>query len=133
MTERGKPLIRRHREFGLVLGGILMAVGLVPLLRSHEPRSWAVALGLAVWLAAAAYPPLMKLPYRFMLKFGHVMGIINAKVILSVFYYLVVTPIGLVMRAAGSSPIKRGYDRDAASYWEKREGGVTPESMERMF
>ena len=35
-------------------------------------------------------------------------------------YYLVVTPIGLIMRLCGHDPMHRRFDRAARSYWRAR-------------
>ena len=49
---------------------------------------------------------------------------------MAVSYYLVLTPIGLVMRLLGHDPLNRRWDRTAKSYWTKR---TPPENTERYF
>ena len=42
--------------------------------------------------------------------------------VLAMVFYLVLTPIGLLMRLVGYDPMSRRFDKDAASYWVPREG-----------
>jgi len=41
-------------------------------------------------------------------------------VILAIAFYLVISPIGLVMRCMGYDPLQRHFDRDATTYWQRR-------------
>jgi len=132
-TERGKPLKRRYREFGLTLGSILLAAGMLPLLRHAGPRLWAVYASGIVYLASAAYPGLLAMPFRFMVRVGHVLGGINAKVILGLFYFLFFVPVALVMRVLGKRPIDDSFKPEASSYWVRREKASDPRNLERMF
>jgi hypothetical protein len=48
-------------------------------------------------------------------------------------YYLVLSPIGLVLRLFGRDPMHRKLDRDATSYWVKRDQAVDPDRYFRQF
>ena len=48
-------------------------------------------------------------------------------------YYLVLSPIGLVLRMFGRDPMHREFDRDATSYWVKRDNTVDPDRYFRQF
>jgi hypothetical protein len=51
-----------------------------------------------------------------------------------VFFYLVLTPVGLLLRLLGKDPLHRKPDRSAASYWVKRAPEkIDPERYERLF
>jgi hypothetical protein len=40
--------------------------------------------------------------------------------LLIVIYYVVLTPIGVVMRLFGRDPMQRKFDREASTYWQRR-------------
>ena len=44
-----------------------------------------------------------------------------AAALLAAIYYLVITPIGVIMRVCGYDPMQRRYDRNAKTYWKRRE------------
>jgi hypothetical protein len=49
-------------------------------------------------------------------------------------FFLVITPIGLVMRLTGKDFLARRFDRAATSYWVRRDPpGPAPETMQRQF
>jgi hypothetical protein len=60
-------------------------------------------LGILGVVVPAALGPI----YALWMKFGHVMGAINTRLILGLFFYAVVTPFGFVMRLFGWDPMRR--------------------------
>jgi hypothetical protein len=54
------------------------------------------------------------------MKFAFVLGWVNTRLILGVFFYGILTPIGVTMRLFGWDPLTRKIDRRAESYWVKR-------------
>lgn len=57
-------------------------------------------------------------------------GWVVSHTVLVVVYFLVLTPIGLMRRAAGQDPLSRKWDARADSYWEKR---PAPPTLDRYF
>lgn len=55
-------------------------------------------------------------------------GWVVSHVIMAVLYYLVITPVGLVMRLCGRDPLQRRFDPAAKSYWRPRGPRPPPES-----
>ncbi len=58
--------------------------------------------------------------------------IIVSPVVLGLLFYGVITPTGLVMRALGKDPLGLAYDREAESYWIKRQPPA-PDTMRDQF
>ncbi|MHC4401165.1 MAG: SxtJ family membrane protein [Planctomycetota bacterium] len=100
---------------GLVGGGVLHLTGSVP----AAAAVWTLAAVVPAvgWLAPAfmriAYLGLAYLSYPFALALSHL--------VLATIYYLVLTPIGLLMRLFGYDPMNRRLDERAATYWHPRE------------
>ena len=112
---------RRLRWFGFLVGGLFAVVGLWPAALAGRPmRTWALATAALLALPAALHPPLLALPYRAWMAVGRALGWINTRVILTLFFCLVLTPVGLVMRLLGRDPLRLAYDRKAASYRQPR-------------
>jgi len=108
---------RQLRSFGLIAGTGFAVIGLWPLLlRSEPPRSWALALALALGAAGLAFPPLLRKPYRFWMALGAGLGWINTRIVLGLVYYGLVVPIGLAMRIIGRDAMRRGFDKDSETY-----------------
>jgi hypothetical protein len=68
------------------------------------------------------------------MKFAFVLGWINTRILLGIFFYLILTPIGLIMRISGKDLIDQKIDKGAKSYWKKRERvPFDPAQYERLF
>jgi len=108
------------RQFGLMLGSILSVV-----FGFFLPWSWKwesqpnlvwIGIGFAVVTWALIAPDSMRSLYRswmrVALKIGHVVN----SVILAIVYFIVITPIGIVMRMMGKDPMHLRLDEKVASY-----------------
>jgi hypothetical protein len=110
------------RNFGLVVGGVFLGiVAFVFWRRGFETTTVlnAVALGAGVLVSLALVAPrVLKPAHRVWMLLALILGFVMTRVILTVMYYLVFTPIGLVLRALGRDPMARSLGGD--SYWIER-------------
>ena len=105
------------RQFGLMVGGIFLFIGLWPFVwRQEAVRIWVVVPGGLLAAAGLIVPGVLKHVYRGWMWVGHVMGWINTRIILGVLFYGVVTPMGLAMKLAGRDPMRRAFEPDAQTY-----------------
>ena len=122
------------RGFGFVMAGAFTVAGLFPLLDGGAPRWWALAVAGAVLAAALVKAELLAPFNKVWIKIGLVMHRIVSPVVLALLFYGVVTPTGLIMRALGKDPLRLRFDRNAESYWIRRDPpGPDPESMKNQF
>lgn len=85
-----------------------------------------VVIGLFVPLAARGF-------HRFWMGIAGVLGYVNSRILLSLLYYGLLTPVGLVRRLMGRDPMRRRGPAEQ-SYWVKREyTRQTKEQFERLF
>jgi ABC-type uncharacterized transport system permease subunit len=125
---------REFRRFGLLVGGILAALAAWPaVFRGASPRIWLLIVAAALITLALVFPRSLKPVYQCWMRVGHVLGWVNTQLILGVAYFLLLTPIGLVMRLVGRDPLDRDL-RDRKSYWVTREQPADiRQSMELRF
>ena len=117
------PSIRQLREFGLVVGGLIMVVfgWLLPALHRHLPAIWPLWIGVPLLSLGLVAPRLLRQPYRAWMALGHALGWVNGHLILGLVYVVVLQPIALVMRLLGHDPLRRRWDPNATTYREVRE------------
>ena len=111
---------RDLRKFGLTVGGVFLVLGAVSRWRGHTTPPlvfWTV--GGALVVPGALAPRLLAPVERAWMRFAEVLGHVNARVILTVLYWVVVTPIGLVLRAF-RDPLDRRVADGRASEWIRR-------------
>ena len=109
------------RSFGVVFTVVFVLIGLYPLLFASTPHYWALAIA-AVFLALALFKPaLLAAPNRWWAAFGALLHRIVNPIILGIMFFIVVTPIGLLMRMLGKDLLRLQLQKNAGSYWIERE------------
>jgi hypothetical protein len=115
------PVVAERRRFGFGAGAGFATLGLLLAWRSAGLTTGAgVAgtVGLALLAAALLCPAALLWPYRIWMGIVTPIAFVLQRLLLSVFFYFVLTPVGLVMRFCGRDPLKQGFDPAAPSYWE---------------
>ena len=113
--------ISSNRSFGIVFFIVFILIALYPLLNGQEIRLWALIIS-AVFLIlgllkSKLLTPLNKLWFRF----GIFLGKIISPIIMGLIFFLVVTPIGLIMRLLGKDVLNLKYNKER-SYWIEKDG-----------
>ena len=112
-----EPSRRELRSFGFILTAGFLVVGVWPaLFRSQSVRVWAIVLALAFAAAGVLVPSGLRPIRRAWMAFGNMLGRINRGLILGTVYYGMLTPLRLLMKAAGHDPMNRSFDRNLESY-----------------
>ena len=123
-----------NRAFGVVFTAVFLIVALWPLISGHSPRGWALAVSGLLLLITVAVPAWLATPNRLWMKFGLLLHRVVSPVVLAILFYIVVTPIGLLMRAFGKDPLRLKRAASDPSYWIRREPpGPPPDSMSDQF
>ncbi len=112
-----QPTTKDLRQFGLLVGGVFAVIGLWPVMfRSEAPRLWAMILGSLLIVLGVVAPQGLRQIHGGWMKVGHILGAINTRIILGIIYYLLITPMGLVMRLMGKDPMHRALMKSADTY-----------------
>jgi hypothetical protein len=124
---------RAEREFGLLVGAVFSLLGLWWFYRGK----FAVAAyvftiaGVVLVLLGAAFPRLLIIPRKLWMKLAEGMAYVSSRIILSVIFFLVLTPIGVVKRAMGWDPLQR-RSGSRESFWHTYPAR-DPNHYERMY
>jgi hypothetical protein len=121
-----------ERSFGFSVGGVCAALSAFSAWRGHEGTAlWSGIIGGGLILAAAAWPPLLTVPARWWSRVAFVLGWINGRILLSLVFFLFITPIGLLLRLFGQDPLARRPGRGGWTPYPQRLRN--PAHYERMF
>jgi len=103
-THRANP----ERSFGVSVGIVLCLIAALLWWRGRVGRAEVVgAIGGVLLVAGLVYPPLLKYPSAAWWRFSRVLGHFNARVLLTIFFVVVLTPVGLLWRLTGKDPLGR--------------------------
>jgi hypothetical protein len=91
---------------------------------------WYWIIAGAVLCLSRLITPLFRGVYRLWLAFSIILGYFVSRILLTIIFFVVITPMGLIVRVIGKDPMERKLDRNAISYWSKKEQEADP-SIER--
>ncbi|HEY6070201.1 MAG TPA: SxtJ family membrane protein [Chthoniobacterales bacterium] len=125
---------RDLRKFGLMVGGVFVALGILFLLRHKPSYPFLVWPGVALILFGAVAPRALKYIYIAWMSVAFTLGFVMSRVLLTICFFFLVTPIALIGRLFGKDFLNRKLDRQAATYWVRCEAGPkAAESYEQQF
>lgn len=81
---------------------------------------WWIAAGV-VLAVTRLVPPLFRFIYRLWVSLAVILGYFVSRILLTLIFFLVMLPTGLLMRLLGKDPMERKLDPGAPTYWIKRE------------
>ena len=113
--------ISSNRSFGIVFFIVFLLIGLYPLTYSQDIRFWSVIISI-IFLVLGLFNSKILTPLnKLWFKFGIFLGKIISPIIMGIIFFLVVTPIGLLMRLLGKDLINLKYNNNK-SYWIEKKG-----------
>lgn len=120
MNVNWRPDRKGLREFGEAALAMMTVLGIAMVLLgriSPATALWFCASGLAVYVASRAWAPLVLPVYLALMGLSWPIGYVVSHVVMSIAFFLVFTPIGLIMRLCGRDPLSRRLQR-GKSYWQ---------------
>ena len=107
------------RKFGLTTGVIVVVIFAFFFPWIFDMSDWPIwpwIIAGLLWVPAILFPAGLRPVYNIWMKIGHAIGWVNTRLILGLLFYLMVLPMGLVMRLFGKDPMTRKRDKSVSSY-----------------
>lgn len=135
MPRRKRTEAQEAARFGRVLPLVAAAAAGLGWWRGHPLAAAIVAgIGVAGFLLSAAAPRTWLRIFRGWMKLAEALGFVMTRVILGLFFFLVLTPVGLVMRLAGRDALDTAFRDRKPTYWiDKDPVETTLERYEKQF
>jgi hypothetical protein len=106
-----------ERKFGYSIAVVLVLLSALPLISGKPPHLWlavpAIVLAAFALVAPRRLSPLNRAWYRLGLLLHRIVN----PLVLGMLFFVVVTPVALLMRAAGKRLLQRYYEPESKSYW----------------
>ncbi len=111
--------LRAEREFGLIVGGVLILLSAWWLYRGkfHGIPHIILPLGGVLILLGLVLPRALVLPNKAWMALAEALSFVSTRIILAFVFFVIVTPIGFVKRLSGWDPLHRRAER-SDSYWK---------------
>jgi hypothetical protein len=105
-----------------------------PVFLQQVPNLWALITSGVFLLAALVYPRVLAPLNRLWMAFGNLLHIMVGSLVLGILFVLVITPLGLLMRAMGRDALALKRDGSACTYWIQRmPPGPDPKTLFNQF
>ena len=111
------------KKFSIVMFFALMIIGTLLFFKHKDSFVLFYLIAIAFFVIGRVAVILLKPVYIVWMKLAFVLSWVNTRVILFIIFYLIITPISLIMKLFRMDPLDLRIDRYKQSYWNKKEKG----------
>ena len=119
-----------NRSFGILFFIVFLGIGLWPLKNNNDPNYILLALSSIFLILGIINSKLLNPLNKVWVKFGEILGMIIAPIVMGLVYFIILTPISLLVRLSGKDLLKLKKDK-SSTYWIKREKNIG--NMDKQF
>ena len=110
-----------NRSFGIVFFIFFLIISLYPLLNGTEIRLWALIVSIVFLILGLVNSIILTPLNKIWFKFGILLGKIISPVVMAIVFFIVVTPISLIMKLLGKDILNIKKNKKK-SYWIEKSG-----------
>ncbi len=110
-----------NKSFGIVFFFVFLFISIYPIVNEGNLRVWSLIISLIFLILGLVNSKVLTPFNQIWFKFGIFLGNIISPIVMSVIFFFVVTPIGLIMRIFKKDLLKLKFNQDN-SYWIENEG-----------
>ena len=110
-----------NRSFGIVFFIFFLIISLYPLLNATEIRLWALIVSIVFLILGLVNSIILTPLNKIWFKFGILLGKIISPVVMAIVFFIVVTPISLIMKLLGKDILNIKKNKKK-SYWIEKSG-----------
>ena len=119
-----------NKSFGILFFIIFLLIAIWPINTSEPVRIWAIIVSLIFLLLGIINSKLLTPLKKGWIKLGEILGKVIAPIVMGFIYFLIITPIGLLVRLLGKDLLSIKLNKEK-SYWIKRSKNIN--TMRRQF
>jgi hypothetical protein len=121
MRQNKEIKLPSNRSFGIVFFTVFLIVCLYPLVNSESIRVWSLIISIIFLVLGLLNSKILAPLNKLWFKFGILLGKIVSPFVMGMIFFLVVTPIGLIMRLFAKDVLNLKFNKNK-SYWIEKNG-----------
>lgn len=121
------------RKFGITIGVVLVIISGFLFWKERESFQLFITVGTILFILGVAIPVVLNPIYWAWMIFVTILGWFMTRLILSLLFYVIITPIGLISRFSGKQFLELRWDISRSSYWDYSSKIFDRESFEKQF
>ena len=111
-----------NRSFGIVFFIVFLLIATYPLINQGNLRIWSLIISFLFLILGLLNSKILTPLNKLWFKFGLFLGKIISPIIMGIIFFVVVTPIGVIMRLIGKDVLNLKLNKKEGSYWIEKEG-----------
>jgi hypothetical protein len=112
---------KKIRDFGITFFAVFALIGGILLYKGRGSGYAFLAASILFVVLGKWAPETLRPFHKAWMTLALVLGFFTSRLILCILYYCVLTPIGVIMRLFGKDLLDQRWDKEAPSYWIKKE------------
>ena len=120
-----------ERSFAFTFTFVFIIIAIYPYFYNQPIHSWLLILAIIFFLLGIVWPKIFFIPNKLWIGLGILLGKIVAPMVMGLIFFLIVTPIGIILRLSGKDVLNQKIVKSEKSYWIKRKKSL--ESMKNQF
>ena len=122
------------RKFGIMVGTVLLIIAGLLFWKEKESFQLFLAIGTVLFVTGIAIPFTLKPFYWVWMVFSIILGWFMTRVILSLLFFVIITPIGLIARSFGKQFLDLKWNKTDNTYWNHHSDSIfEKENYEKQF
>ena len=109
-----------NRSFGLLFFIVFIVVGLWPVIKGETANIYLILISLFFLIFGLINSKILSPFNKAWIKFGEILGLIIAPIIMALVYFIILTPISLIVRMFGKDLLGLKFMKKQDTYWIKR-------------
>ena len=126
-----KQMISQSKKFGILFFVVFLIIGFWPLLSFEKIRIWSLFIALFFLLASIFKPSILEPLNKLWIKLGELLGRFIAPIIMSLIFFVILTPISILIKIFQKDILKLKLSKKDDSYWSKRQKNIG--SMDKQY
>jgi hypothetical protein len=120
-----------NRSFGLLFFIVFIVVGLWPVIKGETANIYLILISLFFLIFGLINSKILSPLNKAWIKLGEILGLIIAPIIMALVYFIILTPISLIVRMLGKDLLGLKFLKKQDTYWTKRKKKIG--TMKKQF
>ncbi len=120
-----------NKSFGILFFIVFLGFGLWPITYEDNPNIYLLIISIIFLILGLINYKLLSPLNSIWIKFGELLGKIIAPIVMAIIYFIILTPISLIVRLFGKDLLGLKFTKQIKTYWIKRKKDIG--SMKKQF
>ena len=120
-----------NKSFGILFFIVFLGFGLWPITYEDNPNIYLLIISIIFLILGLINSKLLSPLNSIWIKFGELLGKIIAPMVMAIVFFIILTPISLIVRLFGKDLLGLKFTKKIKTYWIKRKKDIG--SMKKQF